>query len=153
MTFRGDSETRLGNRKPVGAILAIATLGLTAFVIWYGISAPAPTPAPPATAPEVTTLKQFLAEHPYAENVTFTSFPVGSSVTFKGIKFTRLPYTGLPGEPSGFNISYTCSNGFCGSGQVPSEDGSYAFSYVSNGESIGFVVYPSVGVIELLVKP
>ncbi len=151
MTFRGDSETRLGNSKPVGVILAIATLGLVALVIWYGI--PAPPSAPTTTAPEVMTLKQFLAEHPYAENVTFGSFPVGSSVTFDGIKFTRLPYTGLPGEPSGFNISYTCSNGFCGSGQVPSEDGSYAFSYVSNGESIGFVVYPSVGIIELLVKP
>ena len=90
----------------------------------------------------------------YSENISLTQFPVGASVVFQGVNFTRIPFTYLSNAPAGFNVTYTfVSDGFHGSGAVPSGDGNWASSTdTSTGRIAGYAVYPSTGVIELLVK-
>ena len=119
----------------------------------------------PKTVSLPSQLSQVFGTDFYSENVSIAQVPVGSSVSFQGVTFTRVAYGGLPNEPNGFNFTLTfSSNGRIVAGSAASQDGRYVYASTNtvlvNGNSTsmksvqtaGYVVYPSKGVIELLVK-
>jgi hypothetical protein len=100
-----------------------------------------------------TTFAQIFGSSYHSENVSISQFSVGANVSFDGVSFTRLAFTPTSLDPTGFNLTWTfTATSTGGSGYVPSQDGSWAYSTGSSGQTAGFIVYPNEGVIELAVK-
>lgn len=107
----------------------------------------------PSLQPAPSTFTQIFGSSYHSENVSTSQFAVGTNVSFDGVSFTRLAFTPTSLDSTGFNVTWTfTATGSGGSGYVPSQDGSWAYSIGSSGQTAGFVVYPNEGVIELVVK-
>jgi hypothetical protein len=130
----------------IAMIVVIATLGVGLGIPMLGSS------KPDSASQTLHTFSRPFGNGDY-ENVTISQMPVGTSVTFQEVEFTRAAYSGLPNEPNGFNMTWIfLSSGFHGGGAVPSQDGSYSWASNPSQQAAGYIVYPSQGIIEFLVK-
>lgn len=132
----------------LGLVVIVLLASLILAVHYPGLLSP--TPTLPGT---VESFSQIFGSNYQSENVTFVQLPVGANVTFAGVVFTRLPFTGLPGFAAGYNMSWTLPDGNGGVGAVTSQDGNFAYSNnPSSGQAEGYFVYPSQGIFRLVVK-
>ena len=132
-----------------GLVLAVIAIAVVAGVsiVGYSYYVTNRTPAP-------ASLIQTFGTNYQSENLTFNQLPVGGRTILAGVNFTRVPYTGIPNYPAGFNMTFAYDSTGVGTLTAPfypNHDAIYAVS--SNAAwAIGYVVYPDQGIVELLVK-